>query len=102
MRKNELDALLSEPLEPVKDAGFSAQVMRQALKERTARRQRDEIIEWSALLIAACLFLLAVPLPVLNGAIEYITLNLSGSLPIGVAVGVIILTTTWLRSTEQF
>ena len=101
MSESDLDVLLSTPLTPVDDAGFAARVTQQTAQERTVVSRRREIIEWTALLIAACLFLLAVPLPVLNGAIEYITFNLSSSLPIGIAVGVFILTTTWLRSTEQ-
>jgi uncharacterized RDD family membrane protein YckC len=97
----DLDNLLSAPLAPVDDAGFSTRVMHQVAQEQTVAHKRREIVEWSVLVAAACLFLLAVPLPVLNGVIEYITLNLSSSLPIGVAVGVIVLTTTYLRSTEQ-
>ena len=97
----DLDTLLSAPLEPVDDAGFSSRVVSRVTKQQIVVRERREMIEWSLLLVATLLFLLAVPLPALNSVIEYITLNVSSSLPVGVAVGVIILTTTWLRSTER-
>ena len=101
MTENDLDTLLSVPLEPVDDAGFSSRVLNQVTHQRSVSYRRREIIEWSALLVAACLFLLAVLLPVLSGTIEYITLNLSSSLPVGLAVGILVLTATFLRATER-
>jgi uncharacterized membrane protein (DUF485 family) len=96
-----LDTLLSAPPEPVDDAGFSSRVMRQVAQQQSVTRQRHEIIEWSALLVAAFIFLLAVPLTALSGALEYVVVSVGTSVPIAMAVMAIVLTTTYLRSAER-
>jgi uncharacterized membrane protein (DUF485 family) len=95
----DLDTLLSAPLEPVEDAGFSARAIRQIMREQT--HQRREIVEWCALLVAAALFLLAVPPSLLSGTMEYVVVSLGTSVPVAMAAMAIVLTTVFLRSAER-
>jgi hypothetical protein len=93
----DLDTLLSAPLEPADDAGFSSYVMQQVALQQASMRRRRAIIEWSAVLVAAVIFLTIAPFASLTHAIEALTLNLSNSFPVAVAFAALLLTTIFAR-----
>ena len=93
MTGNDFDKLLSAPLAPVEDSGFSVRIARQVL----AARERRETIEWLGLLVAACIFLAVVPLTGLMRVIVYIGISIGNSFPLAMAVMAIVLTLTYAR-----
>lgn len=97
MTDNDLDTLLSAPLTPVDDDGFAAHVTYQIAQEQALLRERREIIEWSALLLAATIFLAFVPLGAIIHAIETLTVKVGNSFPVAVTLAVLILTATFTR-----
>lgn len=97
MTDNDLDALLSAPLTPVDDNGFAARTMYRIAQEQAVLRERREIIEWSALLLAATVFLAFVPLGVFVHAIETLTVKVGNSFPVAVTLAALILTATFTR-----
>ncbi len=94
----DLDTLLSAPLAPVDDAGFSAHVMHRVMQQQAVTRQHRQIIEWTGLLVAAAIFLAIVPFASLTRAIETLTVNLSSSSPVAFALAALVLTTTFARN----
>ena len=97
MTEHDLDTLLSAPLTPVDDDGFAARTMYRIAQEQAVLRERREIIEWSALLLAAVIFLAAVPLSSMLPAIETLTVKVGNSFPVAVTLAALILTATFTR-----
>jgi hypothetical protein len=85
---NELDALLSQPLAPVADNGFSARVM-----GHVRRHEQRRIALWclfvTAMAVLACAL---VPMNTLAAAMNQIVLTLGTSVQVGLAVVAALLT----------
>jgi hypothetical protein len=94
----DLDTLLSAPLAPVDDAGFSARVIQRIEQQQAAARERREIMEWAGLLIATAIFFAVAPLVSLTRGIETLTFSLSNSFPIAIALAALVLTATFARN----
>jgi hypothetical protein len=97
MTENDLDTLLSAPLTLVADDGFAARTAYRIAQEQAAVRERREIVEWGALLIAAVIFLAAAPIASILRAIETLTLSVGNSFPVAIALAALILTATFTR-----
>jgi hypothetical protein len=78
---HDLDRLLSAPLPPVADAGFSATVMARIL----AARSRRVLLEVLGIVALSGILLGVLPLSTLTGPIEKFTLDLANSWQIAVA-----------------
>ncbi|HEY8948989.1 MAG TPA: hypothetical protein VIM56_08915 [Rhizomicrobium sp.] len=89
----DVDALLSQPLPPVADNGFSGAVALRALHEAERTKLLDQLI----LLLTGAVVLAALPLAHLGTAIETVTVSLGNSLPVGVAFAALVLTTAFVR-----
>jgi len=89
----DLDALLSAPLAPVEDLGFSAR-----LAQGIVRRQRA----WDVLLAVlaagfAGIFFQVMPLGQAGGAIDTLSQHLASSVPLAVAIAMVVLSNSLLR-----
>lgn len=89
----DLDALLSKPLAPVADGGFSASVAYRALK----LQERDKLLDQLVLIVTAAVIMLALPLGSLAAAIETVTVNLGNLLPVTIAFAALVLTASFAR-----
>jgi hypothetical protein len=89
----DLDALLSQPLPPVADNGFSGAVALRALHEVERNKLLDELV----LLLTGGVVLAGLPLTHLGAAIETVTVSLGNSLPVGLAFAALVLTTAFVR-----
>lgn len=89
----DLDALLSQPLPPVADNGFSAAVALRALHEAERNKLLDELV----LLLTGGVVLATLPLAHFGAAIETVTVSLGNSLPVGLAFAALVLTTAFVR-----
>ena len=91
MNEELLDAMLSEPLLDIADAGFSAQV--------TSRIARGEVwkdrLPWTMGALAACALAPFVPIHQLTETATRLAPSLAGSAPIAIAVAAIILTVSF-------
>ena len=94
MTARDLDTLLAAPLPPVADDGFSAAVALRALHEV----ERNKLLDQLVLLLTAAFILAALPLARLGAAIETVTVSLGNSIPVGLAVAALVLTTAFVRS----
>jgi ribosomal protein L2 len=81
----------------VGDDGFAARTTYRIAQEQAAVRERREIIEWSALLLGAAVFLAFIPLGSIVHAIEALTVKVGNSFPVAVALAALILTATFTR-----
>jgi hypothetical protein len=88
-----LDSLLSQPLPPVADAGFSGAVALRALHEMERSKRLDQLV----LLLTGAVILAALPLTQPMAAIEAVTVGLGSSFPIGLAFAAMVLTTAFVQ-----
>jgi hypothetical protein len=88
-----LDSLLSQPLPPVTDAGFSNAVALRALHEMERSKLLDQLI----LLATGAVVLATLPLAHLGAAIETVTMSLGNSTPVALAVAALVLTAAFMR-----
>ena len=93
----DLDDLLSAPLAPVEDSGFSARV---ALRTRIQAERRN-LLEGLVLLVGAGIFLAFAPLSTIGGAIEKVTFDLGNSLPVAIAFAALVLTASFARDRPE-
>lgn len=88
MNMDELDALLSQPLAPVADHGFSARVIARV----QAEERRSSAIAIVLSLVAATLACLLVPLKDITGDLAAALLQLAMSPMVGMAIIVCVMT----------
>jgi hypothetical protein len=90
---DDLDALLSQPLPAIADAGFSARTL--------ARIDRWAFYNWlidaAAVTVCAIMGFLLVPLPALSDLVAKLTPQLAASAPVGLALAAILLTLSFER-----
>ncbi|MDR3528273.1 MAG: hypothetical protein P4L57_13440 [Rhizomicrobium sp.] len=91
-----IDDLLSEPLAPVADNGFSAQVMTQIRRQE----QRQLILLGITAAFVATVACLLLPVTALTELLNGIVITLATSLEVGVAAVVIL--ATWLFDRQFF
>lgn len=84
----DLDQLLSAPLAPVADAGFSARVM-----GRIRREEQKRLAVWSIFVaITATIACILLPMTILTDTVNHLVVSLATSLQVGIAVLVAALT----------
>jgi hypothetical protein len=84
---DELDVMLSRPLEEPDDAAFSARL----LAHIGRRRAYDEALETAALVLAACCIFVLLPLTGAGQAVAQSASQLAYSLPFAVGVTLLFL-----------
>ncbi|HEX3673415.1 MAG TPA: hypothetical protein VHU87_04010 [Rhizomicrobium sp.] len=90
---DDVDALLSQPLPSVADAGFSARTL--ARIDRWAFH--NWLIDAAAVTVCAVMGFLLVPVPALGDLVARLTPQLAASAPVGLALGAILLTLCFER-----
>jgi hypothetical protein len=94
MTDNDLDRLLSTPLPPVEDTGFSHGVMAHV----AAAQQRRMLLETVAIVLGVTLLLAFLPVAPLAKAIQAASLNLATSEAVAVAIAALVLSNFLARS----
>jgi hypothetical protein len=93
MTDDNMDELLSAPLPPLDDRGFSVRV----LSAISAARDRRALLELCGLLAVACIFLAFLPLTALADTIDTVMGDLGNSLPVAMAALAIVLSLSLAR-----
>jgi hypothetical protein len=90
---DELDDLLSQPLQSVADDGFVSRTM-----QRIDRwEQRRNFIDLAVVAICAVMGFVLVPLPALGDLVARATPAIASSMPLGIALAAILLTLSFER-----
>ena len=94
---DELDILLSAPLDGVDDDRFSSRVVARI----AAGERRQSFLELSGALAALVLLFAVVPTSALVGPVEMLSLNISSSVPVAIACAMLVISGLMARMLEE-